>query len=178
MKINAINYNNQNFKARWSEETLTKAAGIDKKEGTNLQKELIEALEKNPVLKNYGGDDAILTIGCKRNGLDIFNDTFCITRDIKGHKLTAVVAPIPDKNGYIACRHSSPYNEPLEGRILYDMAKYPDIKDQVLRTVAKSKNNLSAGFIDSIGWFFDECRLNLSNSQKSKMFDEWFGSGK
>lgn len=176
MKINSINHNNPNFKAKWSQKTLDLAKEVDKQKGTKLRKELEEALEKNPELKNYGGDDVVLALGGKYH-YDIdsegYHYTACIAQNFNGYWVWARLKPIsPDgREGYYEkCMGRC---EPYERWILEDMAEDQDVKSQILNTVSKAEN-FTAGFIDSFGNFFTR-RTCLKAEDKCRLFDTFFG---
>ena len=97
MKINSINCNNPNFKARWSEKTLACVDKMDQARGTNFRQQLEKALEENTELKNYGGDKVVLSLGTKPYSapnvgrFQVF--TVNLTQDFDGRKITTPLSP-------------------------------------------------------------------------------------
>lgn len=173
MNINKIN-SSINFNARWSKETLTLADSYDKTKGTTLRKELEEALEKNPNLKNYGGDEVILSLG-SRHHYDIGTHrqlyTAHLTQEFNGYKMTAALKPVTKK--YMPDCECT--RQPLsENWVLREMAENEGTKKQVLDTISKTEN-FTAEFIDCFAEFFSRCR-DLETTKKCQIFDKFFGS--
>jgi len=177
MKINSINHNNPYFKARWSSLTLQNAQTFDKHSGTQLEKQLQEALDKNPELKNYGGDDVILSLGSRseyNRGSYRQYYTVCIEQEFNGYKVKATLQP----KSYAFCpAYEISRHQLSQSTVLQGMKTDEYIKMQILNTVSTAKT-FKADLLNGLSDFFASCCIHMENNEKCKVFDSFFGQNK
>ncbi|MBQ8762025.1 MAG: hypothetical protein IJZ26_01740 [Clostridia bacterium] len=169
MNINPTN--NISFRAKWSKETLSLVHQADNKNGTRFCDDLQEALDKNPFLKNYGGDTVELSITSKPGNPDYDRyPTVRIKQKFGNYTLSAV--PKPKGNYSIFERYYL-----SEDEIIQKMAKEPRARKQILDTIAAVDKNFRGEFIDS---FVRRCTplFQLTNSEKCELFDNFFANKK
>ena len=163
--------NNISFRAKWSEETLSLVRQTDKKNGTHFCEDLQEALDKNPFLKNYGGDTVELSITSKPGNPDY--DKYPTVR-IKQKFGNCTLSAVPKPKGNYSIFQDYYLHE---DKIIQIMAKEPQARKQILDTIATVDENFRGEFIDS---FVRRCTplFQLTNREKCELFDNFMANKK